>query len=151
MTVEDGAVLAKLFSHLRTRDQIPNFLYAFQDLRQPRCAAVYKKELGDVGFMTLPPCDFKDMRDNALRTKRDAGISVLNAGEGEEETQEWTEIKDIFGYDAEDEADNWWIEWGLLRERANGLNLSVACNVFGSIAISQKISIRTVQVHVEES
>jgi salicylate hydroxylase len=26
----------------------------------------------------------------------------------------------IWGYDAEDEADNWWVEWGLLRERAKG-------------------------------
>jgi salicylate hydroxylase len=24
----------------------------------------------------------------------------------------------LFGYDAEDEADNWWVQWGLLQERA---------------------------------
>jgi salicylate hydroxylase len=37
ISLEDGGVLAKLFSHLRGRDQIPSFLYAFEDLRGPRC------------------------------------------------------------------------------------------------------------------
>ncbi|KAF9026024.1 FAD/NAD(P)-binding domain-containing protein [Hymenopellis radicata] len=58
LTVEDGAVLAKLFSHLHSKDQIQSFLYAFQDLRQPRCASVYAKEVGIVQYMVVPPGTF---------------------------------------------------------------------------------------------
>ncbi|TFK18772.1 FAD/NAD(P)-binding domain-containing protein [Coprinopsis marcescibilis] len=125
MTVEDGAVLAKLFSHLRTEDQIESFLYAFQDLRKPRCDGVLTKELGDVGFMTLPPGDYQEGRDASFRLKRDAGVGVLESlDKTEDELPQWAEIKDLFGYDAEDEADDWWVEWGLLRERARGTDVS---------------------------
>jgi salicylate hydroxylase len=125
MAIEDGAVLAKLFSHLRTEDQIPSLLSAFQDLRTPRCDFVRKKENGDISFMNLPPCEFQEGRDQTFRTKRDAGVGVLDSLEGsdEEELPQWVEIKELFGYDAEDDADNWWMEWGLLRERAKGTDL----------------------------
>ncbi|KAF8912334.1 hypothetical protein CPB85DRAFT_1252794 [Mucidula mucida] len=119
LTVEDGAVLAKL-SHISIKDQIQSFLYAFQDLRQPRCASVYAKS-GIVQYMSVPPGDFQQMRDNSMRAKRDAGVGILEAVGDLEETPEWIEIKEVFGYDAEDDADNWWVEWGLLRERARAI------------------------------
>lgn len=141
-------MLAKLFSHLRTRDQIPNFLYAFQDVRQPRCTAIVKKEKTDIEFMTYPNgSPEKQGRDDAMRAKRDMGIYALDSGEGIEETPEWTEIKDIFAYDCEDEADNWWVEWGLLRERANGLNL--AFDIFGGMTVEKNVAVRLVQVREE--
>lgn len=138
MAVEDGAVLAKLFSHLRTKDQISNFLYAFENLRQPRCTAIRAKEAGDIAFMYAKEgTEFQKMRDDSMRAKRDAGLNALESTEESEETPEWTEIKDIFGYDAEDEADNWWMEWGMLRERALGVHLT--CDVFapGSVTVQQ--------------
>lgn len=55
-----------------------------------------------------------------MRMKRDSGLNVLQASEDAEESPEWVEIKEVFGYDAEDEADNWWVKWGLLRERSIG-------------------------------
>lgn len=137
MTVEDGAVLAKLFSHLRTKDQISHFLYAFQDLRQPRCSMVLKKEFGDIHFMTLPPGEMQQYRDEMMRAKRDAGLDVLDAADGMEETPQWVEIKEVFGYDAEDEADNWWIEWGLLREMAKGLDLP--CGLFDNVTVERQV------------
>ncbi|RDB26397.1 6-hydroxynicotinate 3-monooxygenase [Hypsizygus marmoreus] len=124
MTVEDGAVLAKLFSHLRTEDQISNFLWAFQDVRQPRCDSVVAREIGIVYFMTMPPGEHQEFRDQSMRAKRDAGIGILQASEDIEESPEWTEVKEVFGYDAEDEADNWWVEWGLLRERSKGVDVT---------------------------
>jgi salicylate hydroxylase len=124
LAVEDGAVLATLFSHLRTHDQISNFLWAFQELRQPRCDAVLAKENGVVYFMTMPPGELQEMRDDSMRAKRDAGLGILQASDEHEESPEWVEIKEIFGYDAEDEANNWWIEWGLLRERSKGVTVS---------------------------
>ncbi|KAG6836368.1 hypothetical protein H0H93_008729 [Arthromyces matolae] len=124
MTIEDAAVLGKLFSHLRHRDQITNFLWAFQDLRQPRCDSVMTKEAGIVMYMTMPPGQAQQQRDDTMRAKRDAGIGILEASDDIEESPEWVEIKEVFGYDAEDDADNWWVQWGLLRERASGADVS---------------------------
>ncbi|EAU85110.2 hypothetical protein CC1G_08083 [Coprinopsis cinerea okayama7 len=128
MPLEDAAVLAKLFSHIRNKDQIPTLLSAFQDLRTPRLERVLNKEIGDVMFMTLPPGPQQDGRNAHFTARRDAGVSVFDALPGsaadEEELPQWLEIKDTFGYDAEDDADNWWMEWGLLRERAKGRDLT---------------------------
>ncbi|KAI6025734.1 hypothetical protein F5J12DRAFT_903881 [Pisolithus orientalis] len=91
-----AAVFAKLFSHLTSEDQIPMFLHAFQDLREDRC----KRE-----------------RDNIMRERQALGLGVLGAGGGKLPDQ-WDQLKELFGYNAEDEADDWWVKWGLLRERA---------------------------------
>ncbi|KAF8071524.1 hypothetical protein FPV67DRAFT_878307 [Lyophyllum atratum] len=139
MAVEDGAVLAKLFSHLRADDQISNFLYAYEDLRQKRCAFVQRKEHGDIAFMSVLPGEMQRGRDDHFRAKRDAGLNVLDAAEGSDATQEWSEIKDIFGYDAEDEADNWWQEWGVLKEHAVGREVEGG-HLFGSIVVQSQES-----------
>lgn len=121
LAIEDGAVLGTLFSHLRREDQISNFLWAFQDLRQPRCDGIAAKERGVLHFMTMPPGEHQQMRDSSMRAKRDRGLGILQASDEYEESPEWVEIKEIFGYDAEDEANNWWVEWGMLRERSKGI------------------------------
>ncbi|KAG6849360.1 hypothetical protein H0H93_009103 [Arthromyces matolae] len=135
MAIEDGAVLAKLFSHLRSSDQITSFLYAFNDLRFKRCNTVCVKEFTDIFFMAMPPGPESDGRDNHFRGRRDRGLNVLDAESLEDETPQWTEIKEVFGYDAEDEADNWWQEWGLLRERAAGR--AEGLNGFSDVQVMQ--------------
>ncbi|KAJ7149867.1 hypothetical protein C8R43DRAFT_1006875 [Mycena crocata] len=117
MDLEDGAVLAKLFSHLHTPEQISEFLYAFQDLRQPRCEAVLAAETGIIHYMSMPNCPDQEARDGGMMAKAATGANLFDAAGGEE-TAEWEEIKTVFGYDAEDEADNWWVSWGLLKERS---------------------------------
>ncbi|KAF8155334.1 hypothetical protein K438DRAFT_356212 [Mycena galopus ATCC 62051] len=118
MGVEDGAVLAKLFSHLQTHSQISDFLYAFQELRQPRCESVIASETGIIRYMGMPNCPAQEMRDQAMITKSASETGLFGVSEGEEKShdREWAEIKTIFGYDAEDEADNWWVTWGLLKQ-----------------------------------
>ncbi|KAG5640234.1 hypothetical protein DXG03_009737 [Asterophora parasitica] len=125
MTIEDAAVLAKLFSHLRTEEQISSFLWAFQDLRQPRCNSVMQKEVGMMWYLTMPEGEQQRMRDETMRAKHDAGLGVLQASDESEESPEWVEVKEVFAYDAEDEADNWWVEWGMLRERSRGVDVSL--------------------------
>ncbi|KAF4597197.1 hypothetical protein EYR40_007648 [Pleurotus pulmonarius] len=129
LAIEDGAVLAKLFSHLRSEDQIGSFLWAFEELRQQRCSSVIMNECGIVQYMTLPPGEFQQGRDQTMRAKRDAGLNALQASDDSEETPEWAEIKEVFGYDAEDEADNWWVQWGRLRERAKGVEAAEIVNI----------------------
>ena len=31
--------------------------------------------------------------------------------------ESWEELKDVFGYNAFEEADTWWVEWGVMLER----------------------------------
>ena len=119
MAVEDGAVLAKLFAHLTEERQIESFLYAFQELRQARTRGVRASEFGNAFFMAMPDCEASRQRDAGLAALGAAGQNVLEGGDGEA-SGAWDEIRTIFGYDCEDEADDWWVQWGLLRERALG-------------------------------
>ncbi|KAG6810549.1 hypothetical protein H0H92_012629 [Tricholoma furcatifolium] len=120
MAIEDGAILAKIFSHLRTSDQIYSFVDAFQTVREPRRTKVCTKEFADIYFMTMGPSPEVEGRDNHFRGRRDRGLNVLDAESFEDETPQWVEIKEVFGYDAEDAADDWWQGWGVLRERSLG-------------------------------
>ncbi|KAJ7826179.1 hypothetical protein B0H14DRAFT_2595955 [Mycena olivaceomarginata] len=107
MSVEDGTVLGRLFSHLRSRDQVNQFLWAFQDIRQPRCAAATESEMHNMHFQCMPNGADQETRDAGLRAKLAAGVQVLQAGGDQEETPEWREVKESFGYNAEDETDDW--------------------------------------------
>jgi salicylate hydroxylase len=107
MAVEDGAVLAKIFSHLLREDQIATFLFAFQDLRQERVAMMLKTENFNIMFMTLPSCEMQEMRDNGFKMLHAAGKNVMEASEA---TEQWEEIKITFAYDCEDEADDWCVK-----------------------------------------
>lgn len=104
MALEDAAVLAKLFSHLITDDQIGSFLWAFQDLRQERVENARQGELGHSFYMSMPAGDMQEERDRELRKRYAAGLSAMSGGEGGT-TDQWEGIKEIFGYDAEYEAE----------------------------------------------
>jgi salicylate hydroxylase len=126
LSLEDGAVLAKLFSHLRSEDQITSFLNAFQELRISRCKSTSDSELGNMYFMTLPPGENQMGRDMMLKQKDAAGLNVLTPDDDDESTiasERWEQVKFMFGYDCEDEADNWWVQWGLLAMRAKGFDM----------------------------
>lgn len=125
LSLEDGSVLAKLFSHLRTEDQISSFLYAFEDLRDSRCTSVAGSEAGNMYFMTLPPGEMQAGRDMVFKSKDAAGLNVLEPSEADGTMDRWEEIKNVFGYDAEDDADNWWVQWGILAMHAKGYNVQV--------------------------
>jgi len=118
MSLEDASVLAKLFSHLAREDQIQGFLYAFQDLRQQRCKEIRAMDMANIHFETMPESEQATERDRTMRAKFERGEDVL-VGADDQNVLRWDKIRDVFGYDAEDEADNWWVQWGRLREQAN--------------------------------
>lgn len=89
--------------------------------------------------MTLPPDHpVAQGRNQLFRGRRDRGEDVLDSATDAEEVSQWTEIKDIFGYDAEDEADNWWVQWGLLKERAKG-NV-IPCGFLPSLCVEKHVA-----------
>ncbi|KAJ7315379.1 hypothetical protein DFH08DRAFT_421977 [Mycena albidolilacea] len=69
-------------------------------------------------FKCMPDGADQEARDAGLRAKLAAGVQVLQAGGDQEEMPEWREVKENFGYDAEDEADDWWVGWGSLKYRS---------------------------------
>lgn len=122
MAVEDAAVFAKLFSHLRDKDQISSFLHAFQDLREDRCASVVHTEQCNLYFQMMPAGPQQEQRDQDMRAKTAQGENVFGGGEASEQ---WDQLRELCCYDAEDEADDWWVKWGLLRERAKQRSLDM--------------------------
>jgi len=118
MSLEDGSVLAKLFSHLRSEEQIPSFLFAFQNLREERCQKNRALDIGNILFMMEPEGEGTVQRDAMMRGKHDQGRNVLSGDDEDSNVAQWDHNRELFGYDAEDEADNWWVQWGLLQERA---------------------------------
>ena len=148
MAVEDGAVLAKLFSHLSEEHQIESFLYAFQELRQDRVRAVRSGEFASVFFMTADGPD-AEQRDSSMRAKAAKGQNVLD-GEGGVESV-WEEYRIIFGYDCEDEADDWWVQWGMLRERARADSLGMGESVPSLVDFSAAMtSVQVIATTTEE-
>lgn len=86
----------------------------FQDIRQARCTHVRLSELHNAAFVTLPPGEDRDMRDAAI------GLSV-NADPNWDDNRlqaQWEEIGEVFGYNALDAAEDWWIKWGSIGDSA---------------------------------
>ena len=66
-----------------------------------------------------------EKRDDEFRERTAAGQDALMPYHDETGTaQMWDEHREVFGYDAEDAGDQWWVDWGLPAERARGIDLS---------------------------
>ena len=116
LAVGDGAVLGRLFSHLHTREQIPSFLCAVQEIREERVASVINSCEGNTA--SLPPGVAEARAQEKGKGSPRLG-SPGSMGAGERASMELVEtIEGVFAYDPEDEADNWWVQWGLMEERA---------------------------------
>ncbi|KAF8231226.1 hypothetical protein L208DRAFT_1399211 [Tricholoma matsutake] len=83
-----------------------------------------QKGFCDIYHITLPAGEAQDFRDQSLRATCDAGLGAFNAAGDLEPNLQQEEFKEIYGYDAEDEADNWCNEWGLLK-RSIGQEVSI--------------------------
>lgn len=119
MATEDAATLGKLFSHLSSFDQIRPFLYAFQDLRQPRVVKIKRIEFENIRELTLEDGEYRSMRDESMRQNLAHGLNMF--GRHDVASEAWERNQEMFDYDGEEAADNWWIRWGVLRERAKEL------------------------------
>ncbi|KAF8474487.1 FAD/NAD-P-binding domain-containing protein [Russula ochroleuca] len=111
LALEDAAILGGLFSRLRSADQVPTLLYAYMDLRKGRADGLVAMEQHNVEVGMSSPSRIRDglVRWSALPA------DVPESGPTETEL---AEISEVWGYFAIDAADEWWVEWGLLRERS---------------------------------
>lgn len=114
LAVEDAAVMGVLMSRLRTWEQVPQFMEGFQDIRQARCTHVRLSELHNAALVTLPPGEDQAMRDDAMRLS-------LHVDADWDDTRlraQWEEIGEVFGYNALEAAEDWWIKWGSIGDSA---------------------------------
>lgn len=120
--IEDAAILGVLFSRIRSHEQIAPLLYGYQDLRQARIKVICDLEEANHYILMLPPSEERDFRNDAWKRMKKAAEARGDAEieEGELERQ-FAEICEVWGYDAVDAAEDWWVHWGMLRERALGL------------------------------
>ncbi|CCM06603.1 uncharacterized protein FIBRA_08882 [Fibroporia radiculosa] len=117
--VEDGAVLGRLFSHVSNREQIGGFLWAFQELRQQRCMAALELASSTLWYMALKNGPEQQARDRAFIAQYKLGESPFKAGPYGGDDIYWLGTVAEFAYDCEEEADSWWMRWGVLWERAH--------------------------------
>ncbi|KAI0730571.1 FAD/NAD(P)-binding domain-containing protein [Earliella scabrosa] len=107
LAVEDAVVLGCLLSHLRTAEQLPTFLNAYEELRRRRCAKLVDADVSLTMTMSLPPGPEADARDASLRQSL-----VLERMDESALKAQFEEFAEVFLYDAGDAAEEWWINWG---------------------------------------
>lgn len=117
MATGDAAVAGRLFQHLHRREQISSFLNAIQEIRQPRVEELLKASVGNVFAVSLPP-GIAEAHDRTLRERAEKGIQTIERGRSHTSEEMQHVIERYFGYDPEDEADHWWVRWGVMQERA---------------------------------
>lgn len=120
--MESATVFGTLFSYLRTPSQIPMFLHAYEDLRRKRALEFVSGETETAQLFFLPPGPARDARDQQM-----AGTLKMRGQTGwdyEFLEQQWQGISYVWTYNGVDAADEWWVEWGSMAERAQGVDMS---------------------------
>lgn len=145
--VEDGVVFATLFSHLNDRSQIPSFLSAFQEIREGRALWAMDDEISKNLFCMMPPGPDRDQRDAGLREAMKKNANVYDEAGEEFLRTELDNWKTLFWYDAYEEAEAWWLEWGLAKERHNTLDKELqSSSLFKLFSVT-----RSVEIEAEDS
>lgn len=98
------------------------FLHAYEDLRRKRALEFVKGESETAQLFFLPPGEARDKRDRqmagTLQMRKQSGwdYQFLEA--------QWKDISHVWTYNGVDAAQEWWLEWGALQERAQGIDMS---------------------------
>ncbi|KZV76816.1 FAD/NAD(P)-binding domain-containing protein [Peniophora sp. CONT] len=112
MGLEDASALAKLFSHLRSEDQIPRFLSAFQEIRRARCLEIINTDSRNLREMTRADSEETRARDLAMQALYRADDPLSDNVHAL-----WTDNLAIYSYNAEDMADEWHVMWEMVNLR----------------------------------
>ena len=92
------------------------FVDGYQELRAGRCWEIQQSESANSASVMLPDGPDQEERDRSMKQ-----AYAMGSG-GWDETMFrhlWENIRILFAYDPEEECQEWWLRWGLLRERAN--------------------------------
>lgn len=117
MGIEDAAILGNLFSRLRSPDQLPSLVSAYEEIRLPRAAEVLASEIGKLDQVTfLDGSELQAIRDKGLRAALSQAVLAWDQADEEMLREQWEEHIHMFDYDADEVAEDWWIKWGNLMD-----------------------------------
>lgn len=119
LALEDAVVLGGLFSRLTDRRHIKRLLNAYQEIRQPRCDNIQQQELHKLAVVSIPSGPEQEARDDAMRKEKEYAKEKLENSLDDEYLQTIWEEFQVYVYDAFDEVESWWVEWGSLLDRVN--------------------------------
>ncbi|KAJ7638210.1 hypothetical protein FB45DRAFT_902270 [Roridomyces roridus] len=139
ISLEDGASIGRMFSHTQDPSRVPEFFRAFQEHRENRCARIRDVDQEYVEAMTIPDETIQAARDAGMLANHAAGRNALDG----DLQQMHDDFRMVFGYDAADASDEWWINWGRYRDPAAAVN-GHAHNLFrDSFAATQVVQVET--------
>ena len=118
-------MLGRIFSHLHSKEQIDSFLSAVQEIREDRVKMVVEVAASNVLAIAPQPA----YADSSQKQRSGEGLRRLQNGKNETQSELAEMVEKIFGYDPEDQADDWWVQWGIMQERAGRWNLSGTLSV----------------------
>jgi salicylate hydroxylase len=133
VSVETAAVLSALLSYVREFDHIPVLVRAYETICRERTEFLHRVEMGRVAVLMYPPGPERTARDEQMR-------KLLEKGHGKWGDDAymglWGQICECWAYNAFDAADDWWIQWGVLRERSLPLESSNIETPFRRLEVS---------------
>ncbi|KAJ6449396.1 hypothetical protein C8R47DRAFT_1230667 [Mycena vitilis] len=141
VALEDGAFIGKIFSHTRSPARIPEFLHAFQEHRQPRCARILTTEKQYIGGITLSG-EGQTLRNAAFRANTAAGRDVMDTP-GSDVGAMMDDTRITFDYDPADDAEEWWVSWGRFREMTEEKQDASGS---GAISVGGAVSVQRVEM-----
>ncbi|KAF9261701.1 FAD/NAD(P)-binding domain-containing protein [Marasmius fiardii PR-910] len=114
--LEDAVTFGRLFSRLRSRNQVPLLFNGYNQIRGKRTKQSEEVEFGGTSIVALPAGPQQDARDSAL------GMTLhLEGADDETLAQVWEDYLRAFNYDAVDAVDEWWLTWAKpLHDTTNG-------------------------------
>ncbi|KAH9474456.1 FAD-dependent monooxygenase OpS4 [Psilocybe cubensis] len=110
LAVEDAEALRCIFSRIHDRDQIAEFLSAYEDIRLPRITSVVNYDATMNMMLMLPDGPEQDQRNVLLSQSMSHG-DWDHMDEAEFKAV-WGQELDVYTHDATDQVDDWWTKWG---------------------------------------
>ncbi|KAF8347531.1 hypothetical protein F5887DRAFT_1072530 [Amanita rubescens] len=113
--IEDAESLAILLSKLQYREELPQLLSGFDDVRHNRCLLVQGTDRDKYKLFTLPPGPESEARNEKIKKAvvareweniDEAGLPSL-----------WQGQIELFSYDVTERVEDWWMKWGWLVRR----------------------------------
>jgi salicylate hydroxylase len=129
MSIEDAMTLSTLFSLPAAKSHTSILLSAYEELRQPRCAATQASELRKRDFVCLPLGPEQQARDDGLRDARARALLDWDDAEEEFLRETWEEYIDLFAFDAREAVEDWWTKWGPAISRSRMLDSRIESTV----------------------
>lgn len=95
MVVEDAAVFGGLFSRLRSWDQVPSLMEAYQDLRQARTEFVAVQDITNAQLCWIGPGPDRDARNEVMLRNLNHGLENWDDSMIQDQ---WDDISEVFAY-----------------------------------------------------